>query len=86
MRVSSGHMSRCSIKSQARHTNQNSSVSLDNHKRSDLLSAVSDRKPPLCYVAATAILTYASPPELSTTARSEAMASSSSSLKTEGMN
>jgi hypothetical protein len=66
--------------------NQGSSVNLGNPKRSDLLSAVSDGKPPLPYAAAAAILSYAPPPELPATAGSRAMASSSSSSKTEGMN
>jgi hypothetical protein len=66
--------------------NQSSSVSLGNPKRSDLLSVVSDGKPSLPYTASAAILTYAPPPELPVTAGSEAMASSSSSSKIEGMN
>jgi hypothetical protein len=81
--VGSGPLSRRSIKSQARHTNRRSSVNLGNPKRSDLLSAVSDRKPLLPCATTAAILTYAPPPELLMTAGSIAMSSSSS--KTEGM-
>jgi hypothetical protein len=66
--------------------NQGSSVNLVNPKRSDLLSVISDGKHPLPCAAAAAILTYPPPPELPVTAGSGAMASSSSSPKTEGMN
>jgi hypothetical protein len=59
---------------------------LGNPKRSDLLSVVSDGKPPLPCATVVAILTYTPPPELPMTAGSGVMASSSSSSKTEGMN
>jgi hypothetical protein len=66
--------------------NRSSSVNLGNPKRFDLISVVSDGKPPLLCAAAIAILTYAPPPKLPATARSGAMAASSSSSKIEGMN
>jgi hypothetical protein len=73
-------------KRQGRHTNQGSSVNLGNPKRFNLLSVVSDGNLPLTYAAATAILTYAPPPELPVTARSTTMMSLSSSFKIKDIN